>query len=163
MAKGNLVTEAMVIGIFEQIKMSPEITNAELAAMWKRSEDTIRKIRRTGSPEGWKTEKKRKAELERQRAEERRMQAEARQAEAAEEQVPGQIRMEFPAKVYGCAPAPEPVKNINIIDQDKMMRFQAGQAERIVKAIEENAVMLNTMMDRLNDTMSMVLRAVRRE
>ena len=152
MAKGNLVTEAMVIGIFEQIKMSPEITNAELAAMWKRSEDTIRKIRRTGSPEGWKTEKKRKAELERQRAEERRMQAEARQAEAAEEQVPGQIRMDL-----------EPAEKPEMSETTKLMRFQAGQAERIVKAIEENAVMLNTMMDRLNDTMSMVLRAVRRE
>lgn len=161
------MTEAMVIGIFEQIKLNQKITNAELAAMWKRSEDTIRKIRRTGSPEGWKTEKKRKAELERQRAEERRMQAEARQAEAAEEQVPGQIRMEFPAKVYGCAPAPEPVTNINIIDQDKMMRFQAGQADKICEKITNQAVIINeTMMvklDRIYDMMGQLIRAVRRE
>lgn len=70
--------------------------------------------------------------------------------EAAEE-LPGQIRMDL---------TPEKPE---MSDQTKLMRFQAHQADRIVKAIEENAVMLNTKLDRLNDTLCMILRAVRKE
>lgn len=160
MAKGTLVSEAMVIGIFEQIKMDPKITNAELAAMWKRSEDTIRKIRRTGSPEGWKAEKKRKAELERQRAEERRRKAEEPPAEEPEEkQVPGQIEMDLTM-----APAPKPVEAIQVeIDQVKMMRFLAGQMDKVCERLDDQVVMVNMKLDQLNDTISMILRAVRRE
>lgn len=71
--------------------------------------------------------------------------------EAAEEKVPGQIEMDLTTT------------KAEMSDQTKMMRFQAHQADRIVKAIEENAVMLNTKLDRLNDTLSMILRAVRKE
>lgn len=69
----------------------------------------------------------------------------------AEEQVPGQLQMDL---------TPEKPE---MSDQTKMMRFQAHQADRIVKAIEENAVMLNTKLDKLNDTLCMILRAVRKE
>ena len=154
MAKGTLVTEAMVIGIFEQIKMNPEITNTELGKIWMRAEDTIAKIRRTGSLEGWKAEKKRKAELERRRAEERRKKAEEKQEEPAEEQVPGQIRMEIPEKIQG---VPMNVTYADEIGREypenvKMMRFQAAQVDKLILKL-----------DRLNDTMSMILRAVRKE
>lgn len=74
------------------------------------------------------------------------------EAKAAEE-LPGQIRMDL------IPPEEKP----EMTDQVKMMRFQAHQADRIVKAIEENAVMLNTKLDRLNDTLCMILRAVRKE
>ncbi len=73
------------------------------------------------------------------------------EAKAAEE-LPGQIRMDL-----------TPEEKPEMSDQTKMMRFQAHQADRIVKAIEENAVMLNTKLDRLNDTLCMILRAVRKE
>lgn len=69
----------------------------------------------------------------------------------AEEQVPGQLEMDL---------TPEKPE---MSDQTKLMRFQAHQADRIVKAIEENAVMLNTKLDRLNDTLCMILRAIRKE
>lgn len=72
------------------------------------------------------------------------------EAKAAEE-LPGQIRMDL---------TPEKPE---MSDQTKLMRFQAHQADRIVKAIEENAVMLNTKLDRLNDTLCMILRTVRKE
>ncbi len=72
-------------------------------------------------------------------------------AMSAEEQVPGQLQMDL---------TPEKPE---MSDQTKMMRFQAHQADRIVKAIEENAVMLNTKLDKLNDTLCMILRAVRKE
>ena len=66
--------------------------------------------------------------------------------------MPGQIRMDL-----------TPEEKPEMSEQVKMMRFQAHQADRIVKAIEENAVMLNTKLDRLNDTLCMILRAVRKE
>ena len=73
------------------------------------------------------------------------------EAKAAEE-LPGQLKMDL-----------TPEEKPEMTDQVKMMRFQAHQADRIVKAIEENAVMLNTKLDRLNDTLCMILRAVRKE
>lgn len=68
----------------------------------------------------------------------------AEEPEAAEDQVPGQMEMDL---------TPEKPE----------MSDQTHQADRIVKAIEESAIMLNTKLDRLNDTMSMILRAVRKE
>ena len=70
---------------------------------------------------------------------------------ATDEQVPGQLRMDL---------TPEKPE---MSEQMKMMRFQAHLADRIVKAGEENAVMLNTKLDKLNDTLSMILRAIRKE
>lgn len=160
MAKGTLVSEAMVIGIFEQIKLNPDITNESLAAVWNRPENTIMKIRRTGSPEGWKAEKKRKAEEERKRAEERRRKAEEQPAEEPEEeQVPGQIAMDLTM-----ATGPKPVEGIQVeIDQVKMMRFLAGQMDKVCERLDDQVVMVNMKLDQLNDTISMILRAVRRE
>ena len=84
---------------------------------------------------------------------------------ATEEQVPGQLRMEIPEKVMGVQMDTTYADEISreYPERVKLMRFQAHQADRIVKAIEENAVMLNTKLDKLNDTLSMILRAVRRE
>ena len=69
----------------------------------------------------------------------------------AEEQVPGQLEMDL---------TPEKPE---MSDQTKMMRFQAHQADRIAKVIEANAIMLNTKLDKLNDTLCMILRAIRKE
>jgi hypothetical protein len=44
-----------------------------------------------------------------------------------------------------------------------MMRFQAHMTEEITKKVDECTVQLLTKLDRLNDTMSMILRAVRKE
>ena len=69
----------------------------------------------------------------------------------AEDQVPGQMEMDL---------TPEKPE---MSDQTKLMRFQAHQADRIVKALEERTVELTMKLDRLNDTLSMILRAVRKE
>ena len=58
----------------------------------------------------------------------------------AEEQVPGQIRMDL-----------EPEKP-EMSEQVKMMRFMAGQVDKLYMKL-----------DAINDTLSMVLRTVRRE
>ena len=93
-------------------------------------------------------------------AEEYRREQEAKKA--AEEPVPGQIMMELE----------EPPKEM--VDRTKFMRFEAGQYDltrkamaestmALAKAISDSAVMLNTKLDRLNDTLCMILRAVRKE
>lgn len=71
--------------------------------------------------------------------------------EAAEEQVPGQIEMDLEPKAE---------------EQDrivKLMRFQAHEVDLILKQISECFDMLILKTDKLNDTMSMILRAIRRE
>ena len=78
------------------------------------------------------------------------------------EELPGQMQMDL---------TPEKPE---MIDQTKLMRFWAGQADKIAKVItdemaqaiieiQNSAVMLNTKLDRLNDTLCMILRAVRKE
>ena len=78
----------------------------------------------------------------REKEEERKKAAE----EPAEEQLPGQIEMQL-----------DPEEEIldqkqEMSEQAKMMRFQAAQVDKIIMRLNQ-----------LNDTMSMILRAVRRE
>ena len=68
-------------------------------------------------------------------------------------QLQGQMKMELNAEE----------KPAEMSEQAKMMRFMAGQVERLAKAMAENNVAVTQKLDRLNDTMSMILRAVRKE
>jgi len=88
--------------------------------------------------------------LKERRAKERKQ---AEEPEKAEE-LPGQMRMDL---------TPEPEKPAEQADRTKMMRFQAHMTEEITKKMDECTVQLLTKLDRLNDTMSMILRAVRKE
>lgn len=68
------------------------------------------------------------------------------------EQVPGQMEMELTTKT-----AEEPDRIV------KLMRFQAHEVDQILKRISECFDLLILKTDKLNDTMSMILRAIRRE
>lgn len=68
------------------------------------------------------------------------------------EQVPGQMEMELTTKT-----AEEPDRIV------KLMRFQAHEVDLILKRISECFDLLILKTDKLNDTMSMILRAIRRE
>lgn len=68
-----------------------------------------------------------------------------------EEQVPGQIEMDL---------APKAEEQDRIV---KLMRFQAHEVDLILKQISECFDMLILKTDKLNDTMSMILRAMRKE
>ena len=80
---------------------------------------------------------------------------EKRQAEEPREteELPGQMEMDLTT-------AEEPKE---MSDQVKMMRFQAHQADKIIGQMMVNVDALLMKLDRLNDTLSMILRAVRRE
>lgn len=84
-------------------------------------------------------DKKQYDENRRIRREQEKKARETEEAQA-EEQVPGQIEMEFP-----------PVEQV-MSDQTKLMRFQAAQADKICMKLEK-----------INDTLNMILRAVRKE
>ena len=94
-------------------------------------------------------------ENDRREREEEKRRKEQPAEEQAEEQVPGQIAMDL-------TPAEEKEETLGDM-QTKMMRFQAEMTGKLTRAIVENTTMLITKLDRLNDTMSMILRAVRKE
>ena len=93
----------------------------------------------------------------------RREKEEARKRETdepqAEEQVTGQIRMDLDYTKGVINPEMLPYE----FDQTKLMRFQAGQVEKVIGQMMVNLDAILMKMDRLNDTMSMILRAVRKE
>ena len=74
------------------------------------------------------------------------------------EEWPGQLRMELP-------PAEEPKEEKNSLT--KLMRFQASQADKICEKITNQSVIINetllVKLDRLNDTLCQILRAIRKE
>lgn len=99
-------------------------------------ESTISRIRRAGfSAEVYMRNK------EARRTANKTLTISAEKANIPEEaQVPGQLRMELP------------MAQQEMSDQTKLMRFQAAQVDKLILKI-----------DRLNDTMSMILRAIRKE
>ena len=74
------------------------------------------------------------------------------------EELAGQMEMDLQA-------AEEPKTEMS--EQTRLMRFQAAQADKICEKITKQAVIINeTMMvklDRINDTLCQILRAVRKE
>jgi DNA-binding XRE family transcriptional regulator len=70
----------------------------------------------------------------------------------AEPQLPGQMEMEL-----------TPEKPAEMTDQVKMMRFQAEMTQKLIKAVNESAVMLNEELDRIRDAVFQLIRAVRKE
>ena len=72
---------------------------------------------------------------------EKKAKEQPQEQEQAEEQVPGQIEMELVA-----------AKPAEMTDQVKLMRFQAGQIDKLVLKL-----------DHINDTLNMILRVMRKE
>ena len=72
---------------------------------------------------------------------EKKAKEQPQEQEPAEEQVQGQIEMELVA-----------VKPQEMTDQVKLMRFQAGQIDKLVLKL-----------DHINDTLNMILRVMRKE
>jgi len=72
---------------------------------------------------------------------EKKAKEQAEEPQPAEEQVPGQIEMELVE-----------AKPAEMSDQVKLMRFQAGQIDKLVLKL-----------DHINDTLSMILRVLRKE
>ena len=71
---------------------------------------------------------------------------------------PGQLRMDL-------QPAEEPKAEMS--DQTKLMRFQAHQVDKICEKITNQSIIINetllVKLDRINDTLCQILRAIRKE
>ena len=65
------------------------------------------------------------------------------------EELQGQIRMEIED--------PEEERK-EMSEQTKMMRFQALEVDKIMKQMNDDAVMISTKLDKLNDTLSKIVR-----
>ena len=136
MARGKVIDKAAADLVLQMKERNPKLTTEQIAAVMDFDATTAGRIIRCGSWEAfceWKAEKAKK-ERERNRA--------TAEEPEAEEQVPGQICMEL---------EPEHDETLGEM-QTKMMRFQAGQIDKLIVKI-----------DKLNDTLSMILRAVRKE
>ena len=137
MPKGKEVDRAMCDLVLNMKARNEKLTTAQIGAVLKCDATTAGRIISCGSWEAycaWKEEKARKErEKNRKAAEE---QAEEPQREP---EVPGQICMEL-----------EPKQEMS--EQTKLMRFQAAQVDKLIMKL-----------DQLNNTMSMILRAVRKE
>lgn len=74
------------------------------------------------------------------------------------EELDGQMKMDLQA-------AEEPKAEMR--EQTRLMRFQAAQADKICEKITKQAVIINetllVKLDRINDTLCQILRAVRKE
>lgn len=142
MAKGKIIDRAMVDLVLSMKERNPALTTAQIGQVLNCDATTAGRIISCGSWEAycaWKDEKARKErEKNRKAAEE---QAEEPQREP---EVPGQICMELDN---------DPWKEKNEeFNRNKLIRFQAAQVDKLIMKL-----------DQLNNTMSMILRAVRKE
>ena len=134
--------EATKVQINDQICKQVELmrrggaNQTEIGKLMGISAPTICRIEKAGFNYEQYLENKRIAREKEQKAKE---QAEEPQQE--EEQVPGQIEMELIA-----------AKPQEMSDQVKLMRFQAGQIDKLVLKL-----------DHINDTLNMILRVMRKE
>lgn len=151
MPKGSAVTRELFQTVKQLQEICPEYKAEQIAEIVKKEATVVRAMFRMGTWEEYEAYKKDKAEKQRAREKEK---AERKDppAEEKEPEVPGQIRMDL-----------EPEKPQEAADPVKMMRFQAQMTERIVKAVGDSQVLICMKLDKLNDTLCQILRAVRRE
>ena len=155
MARGKTVDKALAELVLDMKNRNPKLTTAQIGAVLEMDATTAGRILSTGSWEAfcaWKEEKARKGrEKNRKTAEEKP--AEEQQAE--EQEVPGQMRMDLKPLELPEAPA--------MSDQTKMMRFLAGKFSEGNETLEKSLEHIAMNIDKLNDTLSMMLRVLRRE
>ena len=132
MARGKQVDRELVELILQMKERNPKLTTEQIGAVTNCDATTAGRIIKCGTWEKYQEFKKEKAEKGRQRE-----QARKAEPQDAEEQVPGQITMQLDPEEEIVDQKPE------MSEQVKMMRFIAGQVDRIVKALEEVKKALN--------------------
>ena len=144
MARGREVDKAAVELVLQLKARNESLTTAQIGTMLGMDATTAGRIISCGSWEQYCEWKKAKAAMQRKKTrdaavERLNMALEQEREQQAEEQVPGQMRMNLDA--------PEPMN-----EQTKMMRFEAAQVEKILMKLNQ-----------LNDTMREIIRCIRKE
>ena len=140
MARGKNVDRELVALVLQMKERNPKLTTEQIGAVTNCDASTAGKIIKCGSWEGYCEFRKEKARKQQERA------RKAAEEQPAEEQVPGQITMQLDPEEEILDQKPE------MSDQVKMMRFQASQVDKLALKL-----------DHINDTLNMLLRAVRKE
>ena len=138
----------------EQIQLAKQMAgygmkNEEIARVFKCSPHTISKYRK----HGFDQEEYRKEHLEQNRRYKDKT-GPAPEPEKKPEQLGGQMTMDL-------TPAEEPKPEMS--DQTKLMRFQAHEADLIMRKMEEQVNQITLKLDKINDTLCMIIRCIRRE
>ena len=141
MARGKQVDRELVELILQMKERNPKLTTEQIGAVTNCDATTAGRIIKCGTWEKYQEFKKEKAEKGRKRE-----QARKAEPQDAEEQVPGQITMQLDPEEEIVDQKPE------MSEQVKMMRFQASQVDKLALKL-----------DHINDTLNMLLRAVRKE
>ena len=141
MARGKQVDRELVALILQMKERNPKLTTEQIGAVTNCDATTAGRIIKCGTWEKYQEFKKEKAEKGRKRE-----QARKAEPQDAEEQVPGQITMQLDPEEEIVDQKPE------MSEQVKMMRFQASQVDKLALKL-----------DHINDTLNMLLRAVRKE
>lgn len=149
MARGKTIDKAAADLVLSMKARNPKLTTAQIGAVLNIDATTAGRIISTGSWEAFCAWKEEKARKEREK---NRKTAEEKPAE--EQEVPGQMRMDL-------EPAEE--KKPEMSDQTKMMRFLAGKFGEGSETLEKSLEHIAMNIDKLNDTLSMMLRVLRRE
>ena len=140
MARGKTVDRARAELVLQMKERNPKLTTEQIGAATCCDASTAGKIIKCGSWEGYCEFRKEKARKQKEKV------RKAAEEQPAEEPVPGQIAMQLD-------PEEEIIdQKAELSDQVKLMRFQAAQVDKIIMRLNQ-----------LNDTMSMILRAVRKE
>ena len=140
MARGKTVDRALAELVLQMKERNPKLTTEQIGAATCCDASTAGKIIKCGSWEGYCEFRKEKARKQKEKV------RKAAEEKPAEEPVPGQIAMQLD-------PEEEIIdQKAELSDQVKLMRFQAAQVDKIIMRLNQ-----------LNDTMSMILRAVRKE
>ena len=140
MARGKQVDRELVRLVLSMKERNPKLTTEQIGAATCCDASTAGRIIQGGSWEGYCAILNEKARKQRERTKKEK-------TEPAEEQVKGQIEMELPD------PEEEIIdRKAEMSEQVKMMRFQAAQVDKLALKL-----------DHINDTLNMILRAVRKE
>ena len=156
--------KAMVDLVLQMKARNEKLTTEQIGAVVECDATTAGRIIRCGSWEAfceWKAEKARK-EREKNAATAMKT-VELFSAGDKIAEIEGQIEMDL----KGAEERKPEEETAGYSDTTRMMRFQAAQVEKICDKITAQALIINetllVKLDRLNDTMSMILRVVRKE
>ena len=150
MARGKTVDRELVELILQMKERNPKLTTEQIGAVMNCDASTAGKIIKCGSWEGYCRFKDEKARKEREKASKAKPEGsltiDAEKVNIPESDLPGQIRMDLDPEEEILDQKPEMSEPV------KMMRFQAAQVDKIIMKLNQ-----------MNDTMNMMLRAIRRE
>ena len=160
MARGKVVDKEMVDLVLQMKARNEKLTTEQIGAVVECDATTAGRIIRCGSWEAfceWKAEKARKEREKNAATATKTVELFSAGEKIAE--IEGQIEMDLKE----AEDRKTEKETAGYSDQTKLMRFQAGQVDKLIVQYGQWMDVINMRLEKLNDTMSMILRAVRKE